>query len=324
VAILGIDEVGRGPWAGPLVVGAVVLPDDFDTSGLADSKQLSKSKREALAAQLTQLGSNIGLGWVPAAELDQIGLSAALCTATRRAVASVTATFHEIIIDGTVNFLRDTPLERYVTTLPKADALIPAVSAASIVAKVARDRYMAELIAEYPDYGFESHVGYGTAAHRRALEAYGPTPEHRLSFRPLARWRPEGWTDPAAAYPASDHPNHAPNRATTTASGNRAEAVVADALIRRGHRLLARNWHTPRCEIDLISVRADKIYFTEVKYRATAARGDGLAAITPTKQRQMRFAAAVYLKSHPSSKQPLLQAAAVSGPDYHLDQIVTL
>jgi len=183
--ILGIDEVGRGPWAGPLVVGAVVLPEGLSIEGLTDSKKLTAKRRSALDARIREEALAYGLGWVHADELDQVGLAAALRLATVRAVEAIKAPYHEIIIDGTINFLQETRKGRYVTTMPKADLLIPAVSAASIIAKVARDAYMADQALQYPAYGFQSHVGYGTAAHRQALSEHGVTPLHRTSFAPV-------------------------------------------------------------------------------------------------------------------------------------------
>lgn len=187
--IVGIDEVGRGPWAGPLVMGAVVLGCEIE--GLADSKVLSKKRREELDVEIRTRAQAVGLGWVSANEIDTLGLAAALQLACRRALEQVDAlgvAYHEIIIDGTINFLKDTGRGSYVTTLKKADSLIPSVSAASIVAKVARDRYMAEQDEVYPGYKFGSHVGYGTAVHRAAIELLGVTPIHRLSFAPLQKY----------------------------------------------------------------------------------------------------------------------------------------
>lgn len=198
MAKLGIDEVGRGPWAGPLVIGAVILPDYDSEKGnpdypwimeLNDSKKLTAKKREELNEIILKEALATGLGWVTSKELDEIGLSNALKLAARRAVEEVQKKkipFNQIIIDGTINFLAGTKLEKYVSVLPKADYLVKEVSAASIIAKVARDHYMEELGKKFPEYGFEKHVGYGTAAHKKALETYGPCPEHRFSFRPVA------------------------------------------------------------------------------------------------------------------------------------------
>lgn len=186
--ILGIDEAGRGPWAGPLVVGAVVL-GDVKIEGLDDSKKLTKRKREALEPIIQQSACAWALGWVSAHELDSVGMSRALQLATRRAVEQIDVPYHKIVIDGTVNFLQGTAKELYVTTLPKADTLVSGVSAASILAKVARDRYMTKIGDQYPQYGFAHHVGYGTAKHRAAIEQFGIIGEHRLSFAPLKKYQ---------------------------------------------------------------------------------------------------------------------------------------
>lgn len=188
--ILGIDEVGRGPWAGPLVMGAVVL-GGVEIDGLTDSKKLTKKKRDVLDPIIREQALGYGLGWVSAMELDEIGMSEALVLACKRAVQAVDTlgvAYSEIVIDGTINFLQDTSKGKYVKTMPKADLLVPSVSAASIIAKVARDNYMTEQDTVYPGYKFGSHAGYGTATHRAAIEQLGVTPLHRLSFAPLAKY----------------------------------------------------------------------------------------------------------------------------------------
>ncbi len=306
--ILGIDEVGRGPWAGPLVVGAVVL-GGTTIDGLTDSKKLTKKRREELDIVIREQASGIGLGWVSAEQIDDIGLSAALVLATKRAVEQVTAAYHEIIIDGTVNFLKDTSKGQYVTTLKKADLLIPSVSAASIVAKVARDAYMAEQDTIYPGYGFFSHVGYGTAVHRTAIEKLGVTPLHRLSFAPLARYRKKK-TGPVV----ESAPLDATRRIATKVIGDAAETAAANYLLRLGHEVLSRNWKTKFCEIDIVSKYNNIVYFTEVKYRRQPGQGGGLAAITPFKLRQMKFAAEFYVLANKLSGTDMrLAAVAVTG-----------
>ena len=178
---VGIDEVGRGCWAGPLVAGAVLLAKPIP--GLRDSKKLSKKQRELLTMQIEQSALGIGIGWVAAKEVDDIGLTAAVRLAMARALEQITARYDEIIIDGSFNFFPDNPK---ASALVKADDLVPAVSAASIVAKVARDNYMTELAVEFPEYGFEKHVGYGTAVHLAALRAHGVTEHQRKSYKPIA------------------------------------------------------------------------------------------------------------------------------------------
>lgn len=335
--IVGIDEVGRGPWAGPLVMGAVVL-GGATIEGLTDSKKLSKKRREELDEIIRREASAVGLGWVEAIEIDELGLSMALALACQRALEAVDmleVAYHEIIIDGTVNFLKDTSKGRYVTTMKKADLLVPSVSAASIVAKVARDQYMAEQDVVYPGYHFASHVGYGTAEHVRAIDKLGVTPLHRLSFAPLSKYRkdqPESQQPPkhvrsrlwpfgkassssaelASAQTTSKSEESSPNTrglarsaseaaaipssVSSTGIGNLAEDAAAEYLVSKGHTILERNWKTKYCEIDIVSQLGDAVYFTEVKYRRQPRQGGGLAAITPKKLKQMEFAAKVYAK----------------------------
>lgn len=176
--MIGVDEVGRGAWAGPLLVCAARLNADIE--GLRDSKKISAKKREALTMQIKE-HADIGYGWVPASQIDEIGLAQGLRVATAAALAAITpAKGEQIIIDGTINFA-----PQYVgsITAVRADDLYPAVSAASIVAKVARDAYMVKLSYTLPGYGFEKHVGYGTALHTAALKKYGQSAEHRYSFK---------------------------------------------------------------------------------------------------------------------------------------------
>ena len=178
--LVGIDEVGRGCWAGPLVAGAVVLATPIP--GLKDSKKLSKKQRERLDAEIRVQALAFGIGWVTPNEVDTIGLTLAVKLAMERALAQVTVDYDEIIIDGSINFFKENPKARAII---KADDLVPAVSAASIIAKVARDTYMANAAKNYPGYGFESHVGYGTADHIRALKTLGVCDLHRLSYKPI-------------------------------------------------------------------------------------------------------------------------------------------
>lgn len=311
-------------------------------TNLADSKQLTAKKREFLEPLILKHAAAHGLGWVSAAELDKYGLSASLKLATRRAVKQILATktvFTEIIIDGTVNFLQNTPLESKVALLKKADSLIKEVSAASIIAKVARDRYMTEIALQYPAYGFEKHVGYGTALHKSALQEHGICPEHRTSFRPireilaqnnqnshnssiLTQNTTQTTQKSLDCPPAASESKHFSTPPSTSAKGQTAENAVARHLREQNHTIITHNFKTKTYEIDLISTLNQQIFFTEVKYsQNTAPEGTPLVRITSEKQRQMHYAAEKFLSSHPqhANFEPLLAAASVSGPNYQVD-----
>lgn len=178
--ILGVDEVGRGCLAGPVVAGAVLI--DKRIRGVRDSKKLTRLQREALDVAIRAKAIAYGVGWVTAQELDSMGLTAAVRLAMERAVAQIVLPYDELIIDGNYNFLRNNPKSRCIVG---ADDKVPAVSAASIVAKVARDRYMAEVAANHPGYAFERHVGYATPQHMDALQELGVCELHRRSFAPV-------------------------------------------------------------------------------------------------------------------------------------------
>lgn len=283
--ILGIDEVGRGPWAGPLVVGAVVLDDARPIEGLTDSKKLTAKRRQALDVLIREQAAGWGLGWVTAQEIDDIGLSAALKLATIRAVEQISCAYHEIIIDGTINFLQETSKGQFVSTLPKADLLVPAVSAASIMAKVARDAYMEEQADVFPGYGFERNAGYGTALHRAGLAESGVTPLHRKSFAPIKA---------LLTGKADEVPTREISPKTSKSIGDVAESQAAAWLIDNGFNLVARNWKNRYCEIDCIARKNNTLYFVEVKFRSSDYAGGAIETITDDKQRRMSRAAEVF------------------------------
>lgn len=299
--IVGIDEVGRGAWAGPLVVGAVLL-GGAPIDGVTDSKLLTRKQREELDILIRQNALAIGLGWVSARQIDKIGLSPALKLAAKRAIAHIRHNFDEIIIDGTIPLLDDPR----VTLMKKADLLVPSVSAASIVAKVARDNYMRHLDKVFKGYHFSRHVGYGTKGHRGAIDTNGVTPIHRLSYMPLRQY--EG-TIRRNMFPELKQTK----RLTTRQIGDAGETEAVRYLEGIGHEIIARNWRTKYCEIDIVSRRGDTIHFTEVKYRKSMLQGDGLAAITPKKQRQMTFAAEFYATRQSITSNLRLAVISVTG-----------
>ncbi len=180
--VCGIDEAGRGPWAGPVVAAAVILRPDDIPRGLADSKTLSRARREELFDSLGEVAV-IGIGRAEVAEIDRINILAATMLAMARAVADLAAVPSHALVDGN----RAPALSCSVKCLVKGDARCLSIAAASIVAKVTRDREMAALAARFPGFGWERNAGYGTAEHGAALARLGPNEMHRRSFAPIRK-----------------------------------------------------------------------------------------------------------------------------------------
>ncbi len=177
--VAGVDEVGRGCFAGPVTCAAVILPRRLGLDGVRDSKLVAPRQRQILAIQIKRHALAIGLGWASAVEIDRLGLTAATRQAGLRALANLGCDYDAVLLDGSFNYLGDTLMCR---TLVRADQLSLSVAAASIVAKVARDSYMTQLGQLFPDYGFDQHKGYGTIQHREAIAACGLTPHHRRTW----------------------------------------------------------------------------------------------------------------------------------------------
>ncbi len=181
--LAGVDEVGRGPLAGPVVTAAVILPRSYSLPGLTDSKQTSEKLRERLYESIMDDAIAVAIGHADVGEIDTLNILQATLLAMQRAVAGLKIMPHMILVDGNRCPRFAIPCEAIV----KGDGLVDCISAASIVAKVHRDRLMRELALEFPEYGFAKNAGYPTAAHRQALEQYGVTPHHRRSFAPVAK-----------------------------------------------------------------------------------------------------------------------------------------
>lgn len=178
--IAGIDEVGRGPLAGPVVAAAVILPDDFYLPGLDDSKKLSEAKKEELFHVINNLAVSIGIGFSSAKEIDEVNIYQATKIAMTRALENLDLKPDMLLIDA-MNLDQPTPQK----SITKGDAKSISIAAASVVAKVTRDRYMKELAEKYPHYKFEKNAGYGTKDHLEGLHNFGPCEEHRESFTPV-------------------------------------------------------------------------------------------------------------------------------------------
>ncbi|MEI6169400.1 MAG: ribonuclease HII [Candidatus Saccharibacteria bacterium] len=178
VLVAGIDEVGRGCLSGPLVACAVVLPIKCRLK-LYDSKKISRSIRQQLSSDIYDVALAVGLGWVSNDKIDEFGLAWALREAYELALVDLEMPIHQIILDGSCNYLED---YKICQTIVSADSIVACVAAASIVAKVARDQYMSDLSDKYPNYGYQTNSGYGTALHRQAIRDFGLTDMHRKTF----------------------------------------------------------------------------------------------------------------------------------------------
>jgi len=179
--ICGVDEAGRGPLAGPVYAAAVILGDKHPIIGLGDSKKLTEKKRNQLAQEIRMHALAWAIATATAAEIDEINILRASLLAMKRAVEALSLQPHEVLVDGL--YCPDTGI--HSRAIVKGDSSVAAISAASILAKTARDHAMVQMHEVYPQYGFAVHKGYPTAAHLAALKLHGISPEHRKSFRPV-------------------------------------------------------------------------------------------------------------------------------------------
>jgi ribonuclease HII len=179
--VCGIDEAGRGPLAGPVCAAAVILDKKRQIRGLNDSKQLTEERRDILAGRIKERAIAWAIGWASSEEIDAVNIRQANFLAMRRAFEALSVRPTHALVDGN----DPPPIHAKITCIIGGDALEACISAASILAKTARDAHMVELCAQYPGYGFSQHKGYSVAAHLEALRRLGPSPIHRRSFRPV-------------------------------------------------------------------------------------------------------------------------------------------
>lgn len=305
VAMIGIDEVGRGAWAGPLLVVATRLRSGKSLpQGLRDSKKLSKIRRQQLLREIVE-SCDIGQGWISAREVDKYGLTISMQQACKISIQKLDAKSDEVILlDGNRNYLKDSGFT--VMTIIGGDDSEPIISAASIVAKVLRDEYMAKLDDKYIGYEFVDHVGYGTKKHMTALKNLGICPEHRVSVKPVAEI-------------IGDKTIQAIKSAAKNSSGSVGEKLAAGYLISKSYEIIDQNWKTIICEIDIIVMKNNVISFVEVKTRMSDQFGDSLEMIGPKKLHDMKKAAEIWCLKNNYTGQVMLSAIGVN---LATDQIV--
>lgn len=268
--VAGIDEVGRGPLAGPVVAAAVILPKECKIEGVNDSKKLSAKKREELYDIILEKALSYGIGIVSNERIDEINILQATYEAMREALSQLSPKADYILADAVTIPRVSTPQRGII----KGDAKSMSIGAASIVAKVYRDRLMEAFDEVYPGYGFGANKGYGSAEHIEGIKKLGITPIHRKTF--VKNFLPQDGD-------------------TTTDKGNRGEALAAKQMEKMGYEILERNFHALKGEIDIIAKKDSYIVFTEVKYRKNEAMGSPAEAVNHWKQQHIIRAAKAYM-----------------------------
>ena len=270
--VCGIDEAGRGPLAGPVTAGAVILPETAVIPGLNDSKKLTEKKREELYDVIFRQAVCAGVGIVSPGRIDEINILQATYEAMRMAVASL-KTRPDVLLNDAV-MIPQLPLRQ--VPIIKGDQKSVSIAAASILAKVTRDRIMMEYDRLYPEYGFAGNKGYGSAAHIEALKKYGPCPIHRKTF--IGHFTQQ----------------EVPSRITRRSEGTDYEYRAAQYLEAQGLKILEHSFRSDRGEIDLIADDGGTLVFVEVKYRKNDKLGSALEAVNQEKQNKILRTADYY------------------------------
>jgi ribonuclease HII len=279
--VCGVDEAGRGPLAGDVYAAAVILPEQYDLPKLNDSKKLTEKQREKLYALITEQAVAWAVGTANVEEIEKLNILRASQLAMNRAIAALNPAPVRALIDGNSNAYIDIASEVIIG----GDGKIPAISAASIIAKVSRDRYMLDLDGQYPQYAFAKHKGYGTKLHYERLAEFGPSPVHRMSFL------------------KSIHNKHTEVPATKSI-GDFGEDVACEYLVSKGFKILDRNFRTEYGEIDVVSADTEYIAFVEVKTRSSTEFGHASEAVDSRKQEKLKLAAQEWLLRHDTALQP--------------------
>ena len=282
--ICGIDEVGRGPLAGPVVAAAVILPKDAEILYLNDSKKLSAKRREELYDEIQEKAIAIGIGMAGPARIDEINILQATYEAMRQAIGQLSVE-PEVLLNDAV-----TIPEVVIPQVPiiKGDAKSVSIAAASVIAKVTRDRLMEEYDQVLAGYGFADNKGYGSAEHIAALRKLGPTPIHRRTFIKNFVCKNVVFSGRSVKRMKQN------NRAVGTAY----EQIAGRFLEKKGFQILEYNYRCRAGEIDLIARDREYLVFCEVKYRRTKSAGSALEAVDTKKQKRLYRCAQQYVAAH--------------------------
>jgi len=280
--IAGVDEAGRGPLAGPVVAAAVIFNDSLPPIPFKDSKLLTQRQRERLYDWLMKSGAAVGIGVVRQDEIDRINILQASLLAMKKAVLRLDRTPEKLLIDG--QFITDLPLRQEAVV--KGDRKIAVISAASVIAKVTRDKIMRGFHRKYPQYGFDRHKGYPTRAHKEAILKHGVSPIHR--FNPSINIQ-------GCKAAVTDSFDRISAKLKALTFGRNSEKRAASFLEKNGYTIIDKNYRCRQGEIDLIANDGDTLVFCEVKARSNKAFGTPLEGVTRAKVEKIRKTAEHYM-----------------------------
>ena len=278
--ICGVDEAGRGPLAGDVYAAAVILPFDAQICGLDDSKKITEKNRDRLFDEIIDIALDYGIGIANHKEIDDINILQATFLAMNRAIDALAKKPDIALIDGN----RDPGTKCRSMCVVGGDGKSASIAAASILAKVSRDRYMAQMAEKYPQYEFGKHKGYGTKLHYAKLHEFGPSEIHRLSFLKKLHKTAE--------------PTHAQKR------GKLGETLASEHLADKGYKIIAKNFHSPFGEIDIIAEDGNSIVFVEVKLRKNADFAVAREFVSKGKQDKITATANIWLSTNHTKLQP--------------------
>lgn len=301
-SLCGVDEAGRGPLAGPVVAAAVILNPDAETflSEVNDSKKLSEKKREKLYDKIIENSLHYAIGIVDVDYIEKFNILQATFLAMKNAVEQIEIQPDLVLVDG--NKLPD--LKMRAEFVIKGDSKSASIAAASIIAKVTRDRMMIDFHEKYPNYGFDRHKGYGTKEHYSNILEYGVTPIHRMSF--LKKIREKIPT-------------------VQSINGQLGEKITYEWLKRNKYNVIAKNYKSEYGEIDLIAINEQYICFVEVKLRSEHCGYSPKESVNLAKQKKIIKTAISFLKKHPCKYQPRFDVSEVvktNTGDFKIDYII--
>lgn len=283
--LCGVDEAGRGPLAGDVFAAAVILPKDCKIEGLNDSKKLNEKKRDLLYDIIIKEAVCYCVATASVSEIESVNILNATFLAMRRAVDGLSQKPNLALVDGNKN----PGLSVHTRLIVKGDATSAAIAAASILAKVSRDRYMEQVAKEYPQYLFEKHKGYGTALHYEMLAEHGISPVHRASFLKNL---------------STKHGNCDNSQIHKQTAGKLGEDAACEYLKNEGYEVKLRNYSCQWGEIDVIAKKDDYIAFVEVKTRTPNGYGEPREAVSKAKRERLRKTAECYFAAFDDALQP--------------------